>query len=146
MVTVSSISAQTGANTKNNMHLNRATLLALASSLAGLTTQSAVIPRQNGVYCQTSTASPLTGDITEVINQMKAYDPSELCRQTNGKASDCTTLLKHKSAAISICGQTDAKGEGTHCQVLANYATTFRRSAWILDLDEQADSMILVQA
>ena len=109
------------------MHLNRATILALAASLPVLTMQSAVLPRQEGVYCQTSAASPLTGDITDVINQMKGYDPNTLCPQTNGKASDCTTLLKHNSAAISICGATDAKGEGTNCQVVANYANDIQQ-------------------
>lgn len=54
-------------------HLNRVTILSLASLLVALAIQVAVIPCQRGAYCQTSTGSALTGDITSVINELKGY-------------------------------------------------------------------------
>lgn len=110
------------------MHFSRATILAFASLLPTLTMQSPVLPRQQGAYCQTSTGSPLTGDITDVINQLNGYDPGALCPQTNGEASDCTTLVKHNSAAISICGGVDAKGTGTNCHDVAGYADDIQQA------------------
>ena len=109
------------------MHFSRATILALASLLPALTMQSPVLPRQDGAYCQTSTGSPLTGDVTDVINQLKGWGPDALCPQTNGEASDCTTLVQHNSAAISICGAVDAEGTGTNCYDVANYANDIQQ-------------------
>lgn len=109
------------------MYLNRATILALASLLPALTMQSAVLPRQRGGYCQTSTGSPKTEDITNVINELNGYDADALCPQINGEASDCTTLVKHNSAAISICGGMDAEGTGTNCHDVAKYANDIQQ-------------------
>lgn len=109
------------------MYFNRATILTLTSLLPVLTVHSAVLPRQQGVYCQTSTASPLTGDVTSVINQLNGYGADALCRQTNGKASDCTTLVNHGSAAISVCGEVDKDGEGTNCHDVAKYANDIQQ-------------------
>ena len=109
------------------MHFSRATILAFASLLPTLTMQSPVLPRQDGAYCQTSAGSPKTGDVTDVVNQLNGYDPGALCPQTNDKASDCTTLVKHKSAAISICGAVDAEGTGTDCHDVARYANDIQQ-------------------
>lgn len=105
------------------MYFNQATVLALAALLPALSIQSAVLlPRQRGAYCQTSNGSPLTEDITKVINELKDRPADELCRQTNDEGSDCTTLVKHETAAISVCGGVDAEDKGTSCRDVANYA------------------------
>ncbi|KAM0803717.1 hypothetical protein BDR22DRAFT_839699 [Usnea florida] len=95
----------------------------LATALA---TASPLIPRQDGVTCQTSDASPKTADVTDVINQLTGQ--GGLCPQTNGKASDCTTLVSHNSAAISICGGTDPHDGGAECVVLAGYADQIQQA------------------
>ncbi|CAL8579626.1 hypothetical protein XPA_005361 [Xanthoria parietina] len=74
------------------MHTQQALILALTFASAAFT--SALPPnlntRQNGVTCQTSSGSPDTGDVTDVINQLRGRGGK--CPQTNGHASDCTTL------------------------------------------------------
>ena len=57
--------------------------------LVALAIQNAMIPRQRGAYCQTSTGSPVTADITNVIEELKGYAPDGLCPQTNPEARDC---------------------------------------------------------
>ena len=62
-----------------------------AIALAALATSPVVLgspileDRQNGVTCQTSSGSPLTDDVTAVINKLKGRGGS--CDQKNGKAS-----------------------------------------------------------
>ncbi|MCJ1462816.1 hypothetical protein MMC07_001419 [Pseudocyphellaria aurata] len=82
--------------------------------------------RQNGVTCQTSSASPLTGDVTDVINQVRGQGGS--CPNTNGAASDCTTLVKHKGAAISVCGEVDDGGSALSCEDVANFANQIQQA------------------
>ena len=109
------------------MHFSTASVLALATLLPTLTLSAAVLPRQRGATCQTSTGSPKTEDITNVINELKGRDAGALCRQTNGEGSDCTTLVKHNSAAISICGGKDDEGKGTLCSDVANFANDIQQ-------------------
>ncbi|KAL6716085.1 hypothetical protein ACLMJK_005651 [Lecanora helva] len=107
------------------MYTTKATTL--LSLFAAITTINAgvLIPRQNGVTCQTSSGSPDTGDVTDVINQIRGQ--GGLCPQTNGHASDCTTLVSHNSAAISICGGTDPEDGGTSCADIAGYANQIQQ-------------------
>lgn len=110
------------------MHTQQALILALTFASAAFT--SALPPnlntRQNGVTCQTSSGSPDTGDVTDVINQLGGR--GEKCPQTNGHASDCTTLVSHKGAAISICGGTDPEDEGMDCATVAGYANQIQQA------------------
>ncbi|KAL8870674.1 MAG: hypothetical protein Q9198_007577, partial [Flavoplaca austrocitrina] len=115
------------------MHTNQFFILAFAAA----TTLATALPpdgapalnsRQTGVTCQTSKDSPSTGDITDVINEMKGWGDDIKCPQTNGKASDCTTLARQGSAAISICGGTDPSGGGHDCKELAQKATQIQTS------------------
>ncbi|MCJ1280066.1 hypothetical protein MMC21_007891 [Puttea exsequens] len=106
------------------MYFNRSTILSLVSLLPALSLQAAVIPRQSGVYCQTSSASPDTADITLVINQLKGEGPDAICGQNNGHASDCTTLVTKNSAGISICGGTE---DTSKCMDIANYANDIQQ-------------------
>ena len=125
------------------MYLNHITILALASLLPALTAQSPVLARQQGTYCQTSTGSPKTEDITNVINELKGYPADQLCPQTNGEASDCTTLVKHKSAAISICGGKDAEGQGTNCHDVANYANDIQQECLDTTLERAGGQYVI---
>lgn len=52
------------------------------------------------------------------------------CSQTNGHASDCTTLVSHNSAAISICGGTDEEGEGHDCTEVAQFASQIQQAVF----------------
>lgn len=67
------------------MYLSRPTITALVAALPAAIGFPTLSPRQNGVTCQTSDASPVTGDITDVINQLRGGGGS--CPQTNGEAS-----------------------------------------------------------
>lgn len=62
-------------------------------------------PQSNGnlnITCETSAGSPLSSDVTLVINQVRGY--GGFCEQSNGDGSECTTLGSKNSATISICG------------------------------------------
>jgi hypothetical protein len=52
------------------------------------------------IECNTSGASPTTGDVTGLINQLKG-DGYSACDQTN---DDCTTLVTGGTAGITVCG------------------------------------------
>ena len=106
--------------------------------------------RQNGVTCQTSSGSPKTGDVTAVINQLNGKGGN--CPNTNDKASgkfffrfpgllkimsskaanyirsDCTTLAKSGSAAISICGGEDDDSSQTTCADVAGFANQIQQT------------------
>ncbi len=117
------------------MYLNRVTILALTSLLSALTMQSAVLSRQRDAYCQTSIGSPKTEDIINVINELNDYDADALCPQINGEASDCTTLVKHNSAAISICGGMNAEGTSINCHDVAKYANDIQQKCLNTELE-----------
>ena len=111
----------------HQMYLFKATSLALLAASPVVFGSPLLEIRQNGVTCQTSSGSPLTDDVTNVINELNGRGGN--CNQTNGEASgkswislnpakdpsgnanflslDCTTLAKSGSAAISICGGKD---------------------------------------
>jgi hypothetical protein len=122
------------------MYMNRATILALASLLPALTMQSALLPRQRGCYCETSTGSPKTEDITNVINELHGYDADAICAQTNDAASQCTTLVSHNSAAISICGGLD---DTTNCQDVAKYANIIQQQCLNTGLERSGGQYVI---
>lgn len=67
------------------MYFTKATVLAFIAAIP-LTLSSPILEtRQNGVTCQTSSGSPITADVTDVINQLRGQGGS--CPQTNGEAS-----------------------------------------------------------
>ena len=69
----------------NTMLFSVATTLTLAAAFP-LTLGSPLLEtRQNGVTCQTSDGSPKTGDVTDVINQLRGRGGN--CPQKNGEAS-----------------------------------------------------------
>ena len=91
--------------------------LALALFTFSPLTSAALLPRQNGISCQTSDGSPTTDDVTAVINQLKGKGGD--CTNGNGKGSDCSTVVSHATAALSVCG---SKAQ-ISCADVANYAT-----------------------
>lgn len=67
------------------MHFSKATVVGIATILP-ITLASPILEgRQNGVTCQTSSGSPLTGDVTSAINQLNGQGGD--CSNTNDKAS-----------------------------------------------------------
>lgn len=60
--------------------------------------------RQNGVTCQTSSGSPTTGDVTDVINQIRGQ--GGMCPQKNdeasGKPPTPNTYCRQKKSAKTI--------------------------------------------
>ncbi|KAK7744745.1 hypothetical protein SLS62_010047 [Diatrype stigma] len=82
--------------------------------------------RQNGVTCQTSDGSPETGDVTSVINELKGRGGA--CPNTNGEASDCTTLVSHNSGAIGVCGEVDNDSTQLTCEEVANYGNQIQQT------------------
>ena len=132
------------------MYFFAATTLTLAATLPLVFGSPILDARQNGVTCQTSDGSPVTGDVTDVINQLRGLGGH--CPQTNGEASgkrpfhlfvqnqingcrmlnvskqtDCTTLVSHNSAAISVCGGVD-NGAGSLCSDLASFANQIQQT------------------
>jgi hypothetical protein len=74
------------------------TLIAiLAASLPAIFAAPVLEARQNGVSCQTSSGSPYTGDVTDVINELNGKGADALCRQTNDVASSkpCLQPIAH---------------------------------------------------
>ena len=67
------------------MYFTKATVLALIAAIPLALSSPILESRQNGVTCQTSSGSPLTDDVTDVINQLRGQGGS--CPQTNGEAS-----------------------------------------------------------
>lgn len=70
------------------------------------------------ITCETTNASPTTGDVTAVIEKLKGLGSEELCVQKNLVDSRCTTMVSYGSAAISICGSV----WGTTCYLAAQWA------------------------
>ncbi|KAJ6032585.1 hypothetical protein N7540_003317 [Penicillium herquei] len=54
------------------------------------------------VTCQTTSGSPLSSDVTLVINQVRGLGGN--CENFNQVASHCTTLVKHHDTSIAMCG------------------------------------------
>ena len=72
------------------MYFTKATALALFAALPLALTSPILETRQNGVTCQTSSGSPITADVTDVINQLRGQGGN--CPQTNGEASGKTSF------------------------------------------------------
>ena len=69
------------------MYFSKITTFAIVAALPAAFGSPILEARQDGTTCQTSSASPLTGDVTAVINQLKGLGAGILCAQTNGHAS-----------------------------------------------------------
>lgn len=67
------------------MYFTKTTVLALVAAIPLALSSPILETRQNGVTCQTSSGSPLTPDVTDVINQLRGQGGN--CPQTNGEAS-----------------------------------------------------------
>ncbi|KAF2147579.1 uncharacterized protein K452DRAFT_354931 [Aplosporella prunicola CBS 121167] len=76
----------------------------------------------DGVTCETSTGSPDTGSVTDVINQVRGK--GGLCLNDNDMGSGCTTLVSHNAAAISMCGTPSA----TQCTDVAAMANEIQQT------------------
>lgn len=70
------------------MHSIKAITLISAASFSIVFASPTLLTRQNGVTCQTSSGSPVTGDVTLVINEVRGLGGS--CPQTNGSGSGKT--------------------------------------------------------
>ena len=65
--------------------------------------------------------------VTDVINQLKGQGGN--CPNTNNSGSDCTTLVSHNAAAISICGgSTDLT-----CDQVADFADQIQQACLSID-------------
>ena len=73
------------------MYFTKATVIALFTAIPLGLSSPILETRQNGVTCQTSSGSPLTTDVTDVINQLRGQGGN--CPQTNGEASGKASLL-----------------------------------------------------
>lgn len=71
--------------TNHQMYFFKATALAVLAASQVVLGSPILETRQNGVTCQTSSGSPLTGDVTAVINELRGRGGS--CAQKNDKAS-----------------------------------------------------------
>lgn len=67
------------------MYFSKATALAIIAAIPTVLGTPILDTRQNGVTCQTSSGSPLTDDVTAVINDLNGRSGN--CPQTNDKAS-----------------------------------------------------------
>ncbi|KAI1755918.1 hypothetical protein F4782DRAFT_538309 [Xylaria castorea] len=106
------------------MHFTKSTAIAVVAGLTFASAGPLLNSRQNGVTCQTSNASPSTSDVTLVINELKGKGGDD-CSNTNGEASDCTTLVTQKGGAIGICGETNT---GITCSEVADYANQVQQT------------------
>ncbi|KAL9064278.1 MAG: hypothetical protein Q9161_008978 [Pseudevernia consocians] len=68
------------------MHLSKAIAVGIAIILPITLTSSILEGRQNDVTCQTSSGSPLTGDVTAAINQLNEQGGD--CSNENSEALD----------------------------------------------------------
>ena len=68
------------------MYFSKITTFAIVAAFPAAFAFPIFEARQDGTTCQTSSGSPLTGDVTAVINQLKG-EVGILCAQTNGEAS-----------------------------------------------------------
>ena len=69
----------------HQMYFSKVTVLAVLAASPLVLGSPIIQTRQNGVTCQTSSGSPLTDDVTAVINQLKGRGGN--CDQTNDKGS-----------------------------------------------------------
>ena len=69
------------------MYFSKITTFAIVAAFPAAFSSPILDARQDGTTCQTSSGSPLTGDVTAVINQLKGLGAGILCAQTNGEAS-----------------------------------------------------------
>lgn len=56
------------------------------------------------LVCETTTGSPTTEDVTQVIENLKDLGYSKECVQHNPVGSECTTMISYGSASLSVCG------------------------------------------
>lgn len=79
------------------------------------------------VHCESSSASPLSLDVTKVINNANTTDPDpsvhrKWCVNENGVGSQCQHQFTIGTAEISLCGFP----EGLHCTDLADIAAAIQ--------------------
>ena len=67
------------------MYFSKSIATAVVAALPVILGSPILDTRQNGVTCQTSSGSPKTGDVTDVINQLKGQGGD--CSNTNGEGS-----------------------------------------------------------
>ena len=73
------------------MHLSKAIAVGIAIILP-ITLASPILEgRQNGVTCQTSSGSPLTGDVTAIINQLNEQGGD--CNNENSEVSNKSSII-----------------------------------------------------
>ena len=102
------------------MYFNRAIILAIASLLPALTTQSPGLQRRDGVACGgQNDEPPLITDVQSAIGQLNDLGSGTQCGNDNGGGSRCTTMVTSGSAAISMCGNKISMP----CNVAAQFAT-----------------------
>ena len=88
------------------MYFTKATVLALFTAIPLGLSSPILETRQNGVTCQTSSGSPLTTDVTDVINQLRGQGGN--CPQTNGEASG-NPLIPSLSITLPFTAQRKQK-------------------------------------
>ncbi|KAI0183160.1 hypothetical protein EV127DRAFT_414427 [Xylaria flabelliformis] len=108
------------------MYFTKATTVVLLSALSLATAMPALDSRQNGVTCQTSDGSPKTGKVTNAINELKGRGGD--CPNTNGSASDCTTLVNADGGKIGVCGEVDDDSSELSCKEVADYANQVQQT------------------
>ena len=80
------------------MYLSKAIVVGIATILP-ITLASPILEgRQNGVTCQTSSGSPLTGDVTSVINQLNGEGGND-CSNRNNAGSGKSSIVPIVSEA-----------------------------------------------
>ncbi|KAI1746442.1 hypothetical protein F4782DRAFT_544252 [Xylaria castorea] len=97
------------------MYFTKATAVVLLSALSLATAMPALDSRQNGVTCQTSDGSP---------EKRQGGD----CPNTNGQASDCTTLVNADGGKIGVCGEKDDDDSQLSCEQVADYANQVQQT------------------
>ena len=73
------------------MHLSKAIAVDIAIILPITLISPILEGRQNGVTCQTSSGSPLTGDVTAIINQLNEQGGD--CNNENSKILDKSSVI-----------------------------------------------------
>lgn len=75
--------------------------------------------------CEPSAASPLSKDVTAVINQARGHGGT--CSQGNAElGSRCQTQFTAGTAAISLCG---TPGDQADCTLVAQYAEVIQNGS-----------------
>ena len=88
-------------------------LLGLAITLPATHAHPSLVPRDGQLVCQSTGGSPLTEDVTGVINQLKGKSGST-CAGSDG----CKVVATQGTADIAVCGTNNNWGCGT----VAGYA------------------------